>query len=121
MIGTIKNAVYTIIDHQKWLNDSKVRESIKQRVRQSELGVGFPEYVQQGKIVDELFRSLNIDIDEVFISNWLNLAQHQQFLELSRLNQTHGRKSDWLLPPTEANAFYDWDLKLISKWQPGMS
>ncbi|XP_074596046.1 neprilysin-11-like isoform X2 [Brevipalpus obovatus] len=113
MIETIKNAVYTIIDNQKWLNDSRVKESIKQRVRQSELGVGFPEYVQQGKIVDELFRSLNIDIDEVFISNWLNLAQHQQILELSRLNQTHGRKGDWLLPPTEANAFYDWDLKLI--------
>lgn len=69
MLSLIKESIYKIIDNQNWLAQD-VRETLKTRIKESELKVGFPDYVHQDQIINRRFEDLEITLDGVFISNW---------------------------------------------------
>uniref|UniRef100_T1KX15 Peptidase M13 C-terminal domain-containing protein n=1 Tax=Tetranychus urticae TaxID=32264 RepID=T1KX15_TETUR len=120
MLKEIKDAMYHIIDSQEWLDESNsepnsnnVRTILKKRIADSSLLVGLPDYLLDRQTLDEQYKDLHLSMDQVFINNWLNLTRHEKILELSRIGLT-AEKNPFYNSPTEANAFYDWNIKMIT-------
>ncbi|XP_053211835.1 endothelin-converting enzyme homolog isoform X2 [Panonychus citri] len=130
MLNEIKEAMYSILDSQEWLNQPKgdqynqmtnesqsnefdVRLILKNRIADSTLLVGLPDYLLNRSQLDEQYKHLIVSSDQVFINNWLNLTKHEKILELTRIGLTV-EKNLYFNPPTEANAFYDWNIKMIT-------
>jgi len=107
LIDEIKEAFDIIVDSQDWLTTDTIKQSCKTRANAIESKIGVPKFLRNTTQIDLLYEELNIDFDDVLISNVFKMAKHEVVLEVKKINQIADPDADWVFQPLIANAFYD--------------
>lgn len=107
LIDQIKAAFNHIIDAQNWINSTELKQNCKQRINDIQTKIGVPKFLRDKNSINDLYKNLNLNLNDVFISNVFKMFRHQVLLEIKKLNQKVDHDFDWIFQPTIANAFYE--------------
>lgn len=118
MISRIKAAFIDIIDQQPWIANVETKQKLKQRIESIESRVAFPSVVSDAASIDDMFSSLEVNEDGVFLSNILNVTRHEVILDLQKVGEKPDPEKEWLMQPLVANAYFDSINDDISKFFP---
>ncbi|RWS13897.1 endothelin-converting enzyme 2-like isoform X2 [Dinothrombium tinctorium] len=91
MVNDIKNAFFTLVDRQNWLNSPEIKRKIKERAKEINSKVGFPEIVNSDE-VDKLYLNFSIDTSKVFVVNIIKMAEHEIYLDYATLGVVIGHE-----------------------------
>ncbi|CAG2113218.1 unnamed protein product [Medioppia subpectinata] len=106
LIKQTKVAFNIIIDSQQWL-DSTMKDNFKSRVNSIESKIGVPKVFTNQSEVDLLYDTLDLDYEDILVTNIFKMARHQVILELKKLNRLVDPEEEWIFQPLIANAYYD--------------
>ncbi|RWS30738.1 Membrane metallo-endopeptidase-like 1 [Leptotrombidium deliense] len=112
MVDDIKNAFYSLVDKQSWLNNTGIKQRMKDRAREINSKVAFPDFVNSSES-DEMYKLYTVYTDDVFVLNIIRMAEYEMRLELQKINQSLDHDKEWLFHPLISNAFADSTNKFI--------